>query len=46
MSNRLALLDAQNQNMPSEFIEDIEKNLIDDQPPAKPTGAKALFIDF
>jgi len=33
-------------NIPSEFIEDIEKSLIDDAPPEKPTGAKALFIDF
>ena len=37
---------AQRVNMPSEFIEDIEKDLIEDQPPEKPTGAKALFIDF
>lgn len=34
-------------NTPSEFIEDIEKNLIEDGlPPAKPMGAKAIFIDF
>ena len=34
-------------NTPSEFIDDIEKNLIEDQaPPEKPSGAKALFIDF
>ncbi len=31
---------------PSEFIEDIEKDLIDEHKPAKPSGAKALFIDF
>jgi DNA helicase II / ATP-dependent DNA helicase PcrA len=38
---------AQKVNTPSEFIDDIEKNLIDDQqPPQKPTGAKAIFIDF
>jgi DNA helicase-2/ATP-dependent DNA helicase PcrA len=38
---------AQKVNAPSEFIDDIEKNLIDDQqPPQKPTGAKAIFIDF
>ena len=37
---------AQRVNLPSEFIEDIEKKLIDDQPPAKPSGAKAIFIDF
>jgi len=33
-------------NLPSEFIEDIEKGLIEDQAPEKPSGAKALFIDF
>lgn len=38
---------AQKINIPSEFIDDIEKNLIEKQaPPEKPTGAKALFIDF
>jgi len=37
---------AQRVNLPSEFIEDIEKDLLDDRPPAKPTGAKAIFIDF
>jgi DNA helicase II / ATP-dependent DNA helicase PcrA len=38
---------AQRVNVPSEFIDDIDKNLIDDQaPPEKPTGAKAIFIDF
>ena len=31
---------------PSEFIEDIEKDLLDEHKPAKPSGAKALFIDF
>jgi len=31
---------------PSEFIEDIEKNLIEDHKPNKPTGVKAIFIDF
>ena len=33
-------------NIPSEFIEDIDKSLIEDQMPPKPTGAKAIFIDF
>jgi len=33
-------------NTPSEFIEDIDKGLIEDQIPPKPTGAKAIFIDF
>lgn len=37
---------AQRVNTPSEFIEDIEKELIDDVPPEKPSGAKAIFIDF
>lgn len=38
---------AQKINIPSEFIDDIEENLIEKQaPPEKPTGAKALFIDF
>ena len=37
---------AQRVNMPSEFIEDIEKSLIAEQVPEKPSGAKALFIDF
>jgi DNA helicase-2/ATP-dependent DNA helicase PcrA len=37
---------AQRVNAPSEFIEDIEKNLIAEQAPEKPSGAKALFIDF
>ncbi len=34
-------------SLPSEFIDDIAKNLIEDQaPPERPSGAKALFIDF
>ena len=34
-------------SIPSEFIDDIAKELIEDQaPPEKPSGAKALFIDF
>ncbi len=37
---------AQKVNTPSEFIEDIEKNLIEEAVPDKPSGAKALFIDF
>jgi DNA helicase-2/ATP-dependent DNA helicase PcrA len=37
---------AQKVNTPSEFIDDIEKNLIEEQAPEKPSGAKALFIDF
>jgi DNA helicase-2/ATP-dependent DNA helicase PcrA len=37
---------AQRVNAPSEFIEDIAKDLIDDVPPEKPSGAKAIFIDF
>ncbi len=38
---------AQRVNTPSEFIDDIEKELIETQePPEKPSGAKALFIDF
>ena len=37
---------AQRVNTPSEFIDDIEKELIEDAPPEKPTGAKAIFIDF
>ncbi len=37
---------AQRINAPSEFIEDIPKDLIEDQLPEKPSGAKALFIDF
>jgi DNA helicase-2/ATP-dependent DNA helicase PcrA len=31
---------------PSEFIADIEENLLDELQPEKPSGAKALFIDF
>jgi DNA helicase-2/ATP-dependent DNA helicase PcrA len=31
---------------PSEFIEDIEKNLIQEGISEKPTGVKAIFIDF
>ena len=38
---------AQRVSLPSEFIDDIKKDLIEDQaPPEKPSGAKALFIDF
>ena len=37
---------AQKVNTPSEFIEDIEKSLIEEAVPDKPSGAKALFIDF
>ncbi|MEA2715355.1 MAG: ATP-dependent helicase UvrD/PcrA [Candidatus Parcubacteria bacterium] len=37
---------AQRVNLPSEFIGDIQKELIEDRPPEKPTGAKAIFIDF
>ncbi len=37
---------AQKVSAPSEFIEDIEKRLIEDHVPEKPSGAKALFIDF
>ena len=37
---------AQRVNNPSEFIEDIEKDLIEGLEPEKPSGAKALFIDF
>lgn len=37
---------SQKVNAPSEFIEDIEKNLIEDRQPSRPTGAKAIFIDF
>ncbi|MDD5165483.1 MAG: UvrD-helicase domain-containing protein [Candidatus Pacebacteria bacterium] len=34
-------------SLPSEFIDDIKKDLIEDQaPPERPSGAKALFIDF
>lgn len=37
---------AQRVNTPSEFIMDIDENLIESQVPEKPSGAKALFIDF
>ena len=37
---------AQRVAAPSEFIADIEKNLIEEQVPDKPSGAKAIFIDF
>ncbi len=37
---------AQKVNTPSEFIDDIEKNLLEEAVPDKPSGAKALFIDF
>lgn len=37
---------AQKVSAPSEFIDDISKELIDDHVPEKPTGAKAIFIDF
>jgi len=37
---------AQRVNTPSEFIDDIEKSLIEDQVQEKPSGAKAIFIDF
>lgn len=33
-------------NTASEFIEDIEKNLVEDAVPQKPTGVKSIFIDF
>ena len=37
---------AQRINTPSEFIDDIKKELIEENIPQKPTGAKAIFIDF
>jgi DNA helicase-2/ATP-dependent DNA helicase PcrA len=37
---------AQRISAPSSFITDIEKNLIEDHAPEKPSGAKAIFIDF
>jgi len=37
---------AQRVNLPSEFLEDIDPNLIENQVPEKPSGAKAIFIDF
>ncbi len=33
-------------NVPSEFIADIRAELIEEQKPQKPSGAKAIFIDF
>jgi len=33
-------------NTPSEFIEDIEKHLIENHEVSKPSGVKAIFIDF
>jgi DNA helicase-2/ATP-dependent DNA helicase PcrA len=33
-------------NIPSEFIADIRAELIEEQKPEKPSGAKAIFIDF
>lgn len=33
-------------NNPSEFINDIDTKLIENNEPEKPTGAKAIFIDF
>ncbi|MDE1975137.1 MAG: UvrD-helicase domain-containing protein [Patescibacteria group bacterium] len=33
-------------NTPSEFIEDIERHLIEDGVPERPSGVKAIFIDF
>lgn len=37
---------AQRVNTPSEFIDDIDKNLLEEQAREKSSGAKALFIDF
>ncbi len=37
---------AQRVNTPSEFIDDITKDLIEENAPEKPSGAKAIFIDF
>ncbi len=37
---------AQKVNNPSEFIQDIEKNLIEEGVVEKPSGVKAIFIDF
>ncbi|MBU6231900.1 MAG: UvrD-helicase domain-containing protein [Patescibacteria group bacterium] len=37
---------AQRINAPSEFLDDIDPSLIEGQEPEKPSGAKALFIDF
>lgn len=33
-------------NVPSEFISDIRAELIEENKPEKPSGAKAIFIDF
>ncbi|MGC9605356.1 MAG: UvrD-helicase domain-containing protein [Minisyncoccia bacterium] len=33
-------------NTPSEFIDDIEKVLIEEHAPERPTGMRAVFIDF
>ncbi len=37
---------AQRISAPSEFIADIDPSLIEDHAPQKPSGAKAIFIDF
>jgi len=37
---------AQRVCIPSEFIDDIDKELIEESAPEKPSGAKAIFIDF
>jgi hypothetical protein len=37
---------AQRVNAPSEFIEDIKGDLMEAHQPDKPSGAKAIFIDF
>ncbi|MFA6601468.1 MAG: UvrD-helicase domain-containing protein [Candidatus Paceibacterota bacterium] len=37
---------AQRVNPPSEFIDDIDKALLEEQVAEKPTGVKAIFIDF
>ena len=37
---------AQRVTLPSEFIDDISPDLIEGQAPEKPSGAKAIFIDF
>jgi DNA helicase-2/ATP-dependent DNA helicase PcrA len=37
---------SQRVSAPSEFIADIEKELIEETAPEKPSGAKAIFIDF
>jgi DNA helicase-2/ATP-dependent DNA helicase PcrA len=33
-------------SIPSEFIEDIDRNLVEETVPEKPSGVKAIFIDF